>query len=131
LTDPENPRILVITFAAKGAIMARVNGHRAWTCSARLAERRHQLGLTQAEIACQLTKHGLPSTNRTVSRVEQGQIIDAGHLPTYAAVLHCTVTYLVGLTEDPDHWAPDDLPSPASPDPIPRQVWILGPVDPS
>jgi transcriptional regulator with XRE-family HTH domain len=109
--------------------MTRVNGHRAWTCSARLAERRHELGRTQAELATDLTRRGLPSTNRTVSRVEQGQIIDACHLPVYAEVLDCTVTYLVGLTADPHRWTPDDVPEPREPqaDAPQHQVWILGP----
>jgi transcriptional regulator with XRE-family HTH domain len=137
LTDPKNPRILV-AHPRKGNAMARmsdiaVSGHRAWTCSVRLAARRHELGLTQAELADRLTHRGLPCTNRAVSRLEQGQAIDAGLLPVYAAVLDCTVTYLVGLTTDAHRWEPDGNPRgpepPAPHTPDEHRVWILGPVD--
>jgi transcriptional regulator with XRE-family HTH domain len=116
--------------------MAEMAGERSWICSRRLAERRTQLGLTQSQLAQRLVRQGLHCSNRTVSRLENGQGVDADRLPALAAALECTVTYLVGLTDLPDQWEPRrplGIPVPtteAAPDEgqvDSHHVWILGP----
>ncbi len=110
---------------------------RHWTCARRLSERRHDLGLTQSEVVDRLTELGVTASNRTLSAMEHGQGVDVCRLPEIAVALDCTVTYLLGLTEDPTRWSPDDLPcaTPADSAAPPRTSsghgsWILGPVAP-
>ncbi|MEV4620149.1 helix-turn-helix domain-containing protein [Asanoa sp. NPDC049573] len=81
---------------------------RQWICARRIRERRRQLDLTQADLATLLTRRGLLLTNRTVSAMENGRRLDLGKLPDLAAVLTCSVTYLLGMTRDPARWEPDD-----------------------
>lgn len=107
------------------------NRERHWTCARRLSERRHDLGLTQCEVVDRLTALGATATNRTLSAMENGQGVDVGRLPELALALDCTITYLLGLTDDPGRWAPDDS-GWARPGPLPaaagrRESWILGP----
>jgi transcriptional regulator with XRE-family HTH domain len=102
------------------------------TCATRIRERRRQLGLTQAELGQRVSQHGSRLSVQTVSAIENGRRLAVGRLPDLAAALQCTVSYLLGLTADPDRWAPDDIgpPSPATPAPLParpRHGWILGP----
>jgi hypothetical protein len=111
-----------------------------------MSERRRALGLTQCDIVERLVALGAGATNRTVSAMEHGQGVDVGRLPELAVALDCTVTYLLGLTDDPTRWAPDDVtvevavdvtapvPVPASTpastpavDGAGRPSWILGP----
>jgi transcriptional regulator with XRE-family HTH domain len=80
---------------------------RQWICARRIRERRRQLDLTQADLADLLAGRGLLLTNRTVSAMENGRRLDLGKLPDLAAVLTCSVTYLLGLTRDPARWEPD------------------------
>lgn len=78
---------------------------RHWTCGRRLRERRHALGLTQTELVARLG--GDPAiTNRSISTWENGRGLDFGWLPELAVVLDCSVTYLLGMTDDPQRWEP-------------------------
>jgi transcriptional regulator with XRE-family HTH domain len=84
----------------------------AWTgrqllITQRLRHRRIELGLTQKQVVTRLGRAGLHTTNRAVSSLEHGAGVDVAKLPELASVLDCTITYLVGLTDDPHSWAPD------------------------
>jgi transcriptional regulator with XRE-family HTH domain len=111
------------------------NRERHWMCARRLSERRHDLGLTQCEVVERLNALGVAATNRTLSAMENGQGVDVGRLPELALALDCTITYLLGLTNNPRHWAPDDAATrldgaangTSSPAGRRRQSWILGP----
>ena len=65
------------------------------------------LGLTQQDVVDRLAAMGVAATNRSMSAMEHGQGLDVGRLPELAAALDCTVTYLLGLTMNPDSWEPD------------------------
>ena len=80
----------------------------------RLRQRRVDLGLTQKQVVERLARHGLRTTNRTLSSVEHGAGLDVAKLPALSAALECTVTYLVGLTNHPDRWEPDESPKTAA-----------------
>jgi transcriptional regulator with XRE-family HTH domain len=85
---------------------------RHWICAQRLRERRLVLGLTQREVVARLAGTGHQTTNRTLSAMENGgRCLDLGLLPELAECLCCTVTYLLGLTDDPDDWRPGSCPS--------------------
>jgi transcriptional regulator with XRE-family HTH domain len=73
----------------------------------RLRDRRDELGLTQKQIVTRLARCGLQTTNRALSSLEHGSGLDVAKLPELAIALDCTVTYLIGLTEDPHRWEPD------------------------
>ncbi len=95
----------------------------------RLRARRIQLGLTQKQVVSRLARRGIRTTNKTLSSFEHGAGVDVVRLPELAAALDCTVTYLLGLTEEPTHWEPDRHPHTATqptPQPTPGN-WILGP----
>ncbi len=86
--------------------------------SQRLRERRRELGLTQKQVITRLARLGVASTNKALSSLEHGSGVDVGRLPELAAALDCTVTWLLGLTDDPHAWEPDTAPrTPASPAP--------------
>jgi transcriptional regulator with XRE-family HTH domain len=122
-----------------------LNRERHWMCAKRMSERRHDLVLTQCDVVERLVALGVAATNRTLSAMEHGQGVDVGRLPELAVALDCTVTYLLGLTDDPQRWAPDDVTAPVTmdptaPRPVPvavdvtapisageRPTWILGP----
>ena len=74
----------------------------------RLRQRRDDLGLTQKQVVTRLGKCGLHTTNRALSSLEHGTGLDVAKLPELAAALDCTVTYLVGLTDDAHSWVPDE-----------------------
>jgi DNA-binding XRE family transcriptional regulator len=114
------------------------------TCAIRIRERRRQLGLTQAEVVERVNDQGSRLSNQALSAIENGRRLAVGRLPDLASALECTVSYLLGLTADPDRWLPDDLPEPADVRPPggsagpgtngtpgrsvpPRRSWILGP----
>ena len=109
---------------------------RHWICARRLRARRRQLGLTQAEVVTIVAGRGMSLTNRALSSMENGRGLDLGRLPDLAAALDCTITYLLGLTEDPARWEPDSVDAaldPSAPVPAQNKVpaqhnWILGPV---
>lgn len=105
---------------------------RHWICARRLRARRLQLRLTQTQVVDILAGRGAVLTNRALSAMEHGRGLDLGRLPDLAAALNCTVTYLVGLTDDPVRWEPDDLtgPPPAAPARPAHRNWILGPHSP-
>jgi transcriptional regulator with XRE-family HTH domain len=73
----------------------------------RLRERRYELGLTQKQVVTRLARCGLRTTNRALSSLEHGAGLEVAKLPALAGALDCTVTYLVGLTDDPHRWEPD------------------------
>ena len=73
----------------------------------RLRHRRDELGLTQKQVVTRLGRCGLQTTNRALSSLEHGTGLDIAKLPELAAALDCTVTYLLGLTDDPHSWLPD------------------------
>lgn len=79
---------------------------RHWICAKRVRERRLALGLTQREVVCRLLHRGHPTSNRALSAIENGGGLELGLLPDLADSLACTVTYLLGLTDDPDEWRP-------------------------
>lgn len=138
----------------EGVGMVRVTRDKAadrhWTCARRLKERRLALGLTQAEVVARIDNApGL--TNRSVSVWESGRGLDIAWLPELADALDCTVTYLLGQTDNPRSWQPDDRTprttaaastqvaaaeprapaaasaQPAAANPPLHQNWILGP----
>lgn len=74
----------------------------------RLRQRRDDLGLTQKQVVTRLGRCGLHTTNRALSSLEHGTGLDVAKLPELATALDCTVTYLIGLTDDPHRWEPDD-----------------------
>lgn len=81
----------------------------------RLRQRRDDLGLTQKQIVTRLARCGLQTTNRALSSLEHGSGLDVAKLPELATALDCTVTYLIGLTDDPHSWEPAEpaeLPTP-------------------
>src|SRR5262249_50488034 len=114
----------------------------------RLRRRRGELGRTQKQVVTRLARAGLRTTTRAVSSLEHGAGVDVAKLPELAAALDCTVTYLVGLTDDPHRWEPDhrgtpqptpqpggprpNAPSPSCtldadvPEPRPRLAWDAG-----
>jgi transcriptional regulator with XRE-family HTH domain len=75
--------------------------------SQRLRERRRMLGLTQKQVTSRLGRLGIASTNKSLSSLEHGAGLDVARLPELAAALDCTVTWLLGLTDDPHRWEPD------------------------
>lgn len=75
-------------------------------CAARVVSRRRELGLSQQQLADRMTGPAGRYTNRAISRMENGQAILADELPALAAALDCSVTYLLGLTDDAAAWTP-------------------------
>lgn len=114
---------------------------RHWLCAQRLRERRLALGLTQREVVSRLQRCGMQTTNRVLSAMENGRGLDLGLLPDLCTSLECTVTYLLGLTTDPQSWRPDRsnrppdrAPAPASQPASserPHAYGVLGPVAPA
>lgn len=111
---------------------------RHWVCAQRLRERRLALGLTQREVVERLHHTGNQTTNRALSAMENGRGLDLGLLPDLAGALACSVTYLLGLTADPDDWKPachkenNDVGDPRPPERAPaptrlRSAGVLGP----
>ncbi|UQX89475.1 hypothetical protein M6D93_05570 [Jatrophihabitans telluris] len=101
---------------------------RHYLISQRLRQRRDDLGLTQKQIVTRLARCGLQTTNRALSSLEHGAGLDVAKLPELATALDCTVTYLLGLTDDPHRWEPDpaSVPVPASAPGSPSASLILG-----
>ncbi len=116
-----------------------IGAHRHLVVSERLRRRRRELGLTQKEVVVRLRRLGVSTTNKAVSGFEHGAGLDLCKLPEIARALDCTLTYLVGLTDDPARWVPDDLmwagrmptsrTEPARADARDGSPWILGPLD--
>jgi transcriptional regulator with XRE-family HTH domain len=94
----------------------------------RLRQRRDELGLTQKQVVTRLGRCGLQTTNRALSSLEHGTGLDIAKLPELAAALDCTVTYLLGLTDDPHSWQPDhELTVPSRPAAAPPAVPTRAP----
>ncbi|MEP6648965.1 MAG: hypothetical protein ABJA74_03515 [Lapillicoccus sp.] len=74
--------------------------------SQRLRERRRALGLTQKQVISRLARLGVVSTNKALSSLEHGSGLDVAKLPELAVALDCSVTWLLGLTDDPHSWEP-------------------------
>ncbi|MFN2517810.1 MAG: hypothetical protein ABR604_02030 [Jatrophihabitantaceae bacterium] len=85
--------------------------HRQVLVTQRLRQRRRDLGLTQQQVVARLARHGLRTTNRSLSSLEHGAGLEVAKLPALAQALECTVTYLVGLTDAPHRWEPDQPPA--------------------
>ena len=83
--------------------------HRHLVVSERLRTRRRMLNLTQKEVVARLRRLGVATTNKSLSGLEHGAGLDVGKLPELARALDCTLTYLVGLTDDPGRWEPDSV----------------------
>jgi transcriptional regulator with XRE-family HTH domain len=82
----------------------------AYWISRRLRRRRRELGMTQDEMIRRLAEAGLHLSAASLSRAEAGQaqVAKGGLLfVSFARALRCSVTYLLGLTSDPDRWEPD------------------------
>jgi transcriptional regulator with XRE-family HTH domain len=73
----------------------------------RLRSRRLELGLTQKQVVTRLARRGVRTNNKTLSSFEHGAGVDVCRLPDLAVALECTVTYLLGLTDQPGRWEPD------------------------
>ena len=108
--------------------------------SERLRRRRRELGLTQMDVVVRLRGLGVTTSNKTVSSLERGAGVDLSKLPEIARALECTLTYLVGLTDNPSRWEPDDSAwtrrdlaarpeQRRDPRPESEQPWILGPLE--
>ena len=72
-------------------------------------------GLTQKEVVARLRRLGVVTTNKALSSLEHGAGLDVCKLPELARALECTLTYLVGLTDDPGRWEPDGAVWPGRP----------------
>ena len=81
--------------------------HRHLVISERLRGRRRELGLTQKEVVARLRRIGVATSNKALSSLEHGAGLDVCKLPELARALDCTLTYLVGLNDDPASWEPD------------------------
>jgi transcriptional regulator with XRE-family HTH domain len=84
-----------------------LGAHRHLLISERLRLRRRELGLTQKEVVARLRRMGVVTTNKALSSLEHGAGLDVCKLPEIAHALDCSLTYLVGLTDDPAAWEPD------------------------
>jgi hypothetical protein len=74
---------------------------------------------------------GAGLTNRSLSSMERGRGFDLGWLPELASALECSVTYLLGLTDNPGRWEPDTHPAstvPAQAAPAPDLPGLVAPV---
>ena len=76
------------------------------TDSLRLTETRRTGGIASGLDVRQAEQLLFTATGRIAS-LEHGTGVDVSKLPELAAALDCTVTYLLGLTDDPTRWEPD------------------------
>ena len=84
-----------------------LGAHRHLVISERLRTRRRDLGLTQKEVVARLRRIGVATTNKALSSLEHGAGLDVCKLPELARALDCSLTYLVGLNDEPASWEPD------------------------
>ncbi len=92
-----------------------LGAHRHLLISERLRQRRRELGLTQKEVVARLRRMGVVTTNKALSSLEHGAGLDVCKLPEIARALDCSLTWLVGLTDDPGSWEPDSRSWPGLP----------------
>jgi transcriptional regulator with XRE-family HTH domain len=97
-----------------------LGAHRHLLISERLRQRRRELGLTQKEVVARLRRLGVVTTNKALSSLEHGAGLDVCKLPEIARALDCSLTWLVGLTDDPGSWEPDTRSWPGLP--LPREA---------
>ena len=108
-----------------------LGAHRHLLISERLRLRRRELGLTQKEVVARLRRIGVVTTNKALSSLEHGAGLDVCKLPEIARALDCSLTYLVGLTDDPKRWEPDGTEWQTAPGAAPiRQRPVLPEVPP-
>ncbi len=93
--------------APRWASYDELGAHRHLLICERLRQRRRELGLTQKEVVARLRRIGVVTTNKALSSLEHGAGLDVCKLPEIARALDCSLTYLVGLTDDPASWEPD------------------------
>lgn len=93
--------------AAEAHTFPDLADHRRMVVCERLRTRRRELGLTQKEVVARLRRLGVDTTNKQLSALEHGAGLDVARLPELAGALDCTLTWLVGLTEDCHRWEPD------------------------
>lgn len=93
--------------APRWASYDELGAHRHLLISERLRQRRRELGLTQKEVVARLRRIGVVTTNKALSSLEHGAGLDVCKLPEIARALDCSLTYLVGLTDDPSSWEPE------------------------
>lgn len=96
-----------------------LGAHRHLVVSERLRQRRRDLGLTQKEVVARLRRMGVGTTNKALSSLEHGAGLDVAKLPELACALECTLTWLVGLTDSPQRWQPDEQHWPGPPRRVP------------
>ena len=97
--------------------------------SQRLRERRRTLGLTQKQVVRRLSRLGVTSSNKALSSLEHGAGLDVAKLPELALALDCSVTWLLGLTDDPSRWEPDQAgPRPLGASQVPAAPQPIAPV---
>lgn len=104
--------------------MTELGSHRHHVVSERLRERRRDLGLTQKEVVSRLRRMGVTTTNKALSSLEHGAGLDVAKLPELACALECTLTWLVGLTDNPNCWQPDGEHWPRHVQPAPRDAAV-------
>lgn len=101
----------------------------------RIIERRERLGLSQRDVIDRLAGLGATASNRALSAMEHGNGIDVGRLPELAIALECTITYLLGMTGQPQRWTPDAVapdmrdPAAALADPSPAALANCDPAE--
>ena len=66
-------------------------------------------------MVARLRRIGVVTTNKALSSLEHGAGLDVCKLPEIARALDCSLTYLVGLTDDPKSWEPDGTGWPTAP----------------
>lgn len=98
-----------------------------YAVSERLRRRRLDLGLTQQELAGRLATVGVTTSNKALSGLEHGVGLDVAKLPGLALALDCSVTFLLGLTDNPHRWEPDVGQAPEPPAAGRNHPAILGP----
>ena len=73
----------------------------------RVARRRADLGLTQHVVIGRLDDLGWTLSTGGLSNIERGIGLDIGKLLPLSLSLECTITYLLGLTDQDNSWHPD------------------------
>ena len=101
-----------------------LGAHRHLVISERLRARRRELGLTQKEVVARLRRIGVATTNKALSTLEHGAGLDVCKLPEIARALDCSLTYLVGLNDDPTAGSPTSRTGPAA---VPRVTSLARP----
>lgn len=83
-------------------------GERRQLVARRIHDRRIQLGLHPSKNLREGSSNGDTPTDPELTGPERSAGLTAAALPELAAALECTTTFLVGLTDDPMKWSPDE-----------------------